>query len=117
MTHGMFNYDPKFFWHLCRENEYEIMSLGVSEDGSGAVPESVLANNLKFTGRNAIFSAAVPDFMIRATLLKKNDRPFVTPLDLPPNIKTERPVGFLGRALKRLVARYTEPTESQWRSR
>jgi SAM-dependent methyltransferase len=87
MTHGMFNYDPKFFWHLCRENEYEVLNLRVTHESSGSIPVSVQDSNCRFGGY-VVADVAVPNFMIRAALRKVHDRPFVTPLDIPVMIKS-----------------------------
>jgi SAM-dependent methyltransferase len=87
MTHGMFNYDIKFFWHLCRENEYEVLNLRVTHDGSGSIPVSIQDSNCRFGGY-VVADVAVPNFMIRAALRKVHDRPFVTPLDIPVIIKS-----------------------------
>jgi hypothetical protein len=87
MTHGLINYNPKFFWHLCRENEYEVLFLKVCSHGTHSVPSNVLESNIQFSGHQHISIEAIPDFTIRAALRKKLDRPFVTPLDIPPITK------------------------------
>lgn len=103
MTHGLINYNPKFFWHLCRENGYEVLFLKVSSHGINRVPENVLASNIQFSGHQHISIEAIPDFSIRAALRKKNNQPFVTPLDIPPITKTEKPAGLFGRVLKAIA--------------
>jgi hypothetical protein len=94
MNHGLINYNPKFFWHLCRENGYEVLSMIVTGWTATPVPENVLDSNRVYGHPakiaddgvyfiNSKIAESVPDFMIRATLRKLDDRPFVTPLDLP----------------------------------
>jgi hypothetical protein len=87
MNHGLLNYNPKFFWHLCRENSYEVLSLRTCLSGSNPVPQNIIDSNIQFGGsRDLIEVSAVPDFFITAALRKRNDCPFVTPLDLPPEL-------------------------------
>jgi hypothetical protein len=94
MNHGLINYNPKFFWHLCRENNYEVLSMVVTSGAATPVPENILESNRTYgrtlktedNGKSYIDSKiakAVPDFAIRTSLRKVDDRPFVTPLDLP----------------------------------
>jgi hypothetical protein len=88
MNHGLVNYNPKFFWHLCRENKYEVLMMKVTSWTSTPVPENVLDSNRVHGGANqslinSKIAESVPDFMIRASLRKLEDLPFVTPMDLP----------------------------------
>lgn len=87
MNHGLVSYNPKFFWHLCRENGYEVLSMKVTSWTATPVPENVLASNQTYGHSDRLINKkiaeAVPDFMIRASLRKLDDRPFVTPMDLP----------------------------------
>ena len=93
MTHGLFGYNMQFFWVLCRENDYEVLDLGLVHCGSAPIHVDVVTTNTQ-TARLAAHSdpryslpinseLAVPIFMIRAALRKANDRPYCTPLDLP----------------------------------
>ena len=86
MTHGLFTYTPKFFWNLCRENGYEPLTLKTIYCGSGPVPQNVRDSNVQFAGEDTIGIDVVPDCAIVAALRKPHDRPFVTPLDVPPEI-------------------------------
>src|ERR1700737_1931507 len=90
-NHGLINYNPKFFWLLCRENEYEVLSLGFSSSGSNPVPQNIIDSNLEFGGsRCRLDVTTIQDFAITAILRKRDNRPFVTPLDLPPEIMPRR---------------------------
>lgn len=91
MTHGLINYTPKFFWHLCRENEYEVIILRVSSHPANPVPQNIRDSNLSFASYDPIYiDQVVPDFTIVAALRKARDRAFVTPLDIPPEAMSAR---------------------------
>ena len=93
MTHGMFGYNMQFFWVLCRDNDYEVLDLGLVYCGSAPIHPDVIDSNSRmarfathFDKRYALPISPeldVPIFMIRATLRKASDRPYSTPLDLP----------------------------------
>jgi hypothetical protein len=83
MTHGLITYTPKFFWHLCRENDYEPLILRITSFPPNPVPQNIRDCNLAYQGHDSISVDQVPDFMIGAALRKRQDRAFVTPLDLP----------------------------------
>jgi hypothetical protein len=85
MTHGLFNYTPKFFWHLCRENGYGVIKLLIAPFGRGPVHPDVLQSNATWA-KGADYPplpAEIEDLSIIAILRKPDDRPFWTPLDLP----------------------------------
>jgi len=84
MTHGLVTYTPKFFWHLCRENSYEPITLRVSAHPAAEVPQDIRDSNLRFAGFDPIDPGLeIPNFMVAAALRKLHDKPFVTPLDIP----------------------------------
>lgn len=99
MMHGLFNYNPKFFWHLCRENSYTVLFLKVCSEASNPIPAEILDSNIQHSGHQYISIETVPDFTIRAAFRKNNPAsPFVTPLDLPAEVKMGRPAkGWLNR--------------------
>jgi hypothetical protein len=85
MNHGLVNYNMKFFWHLCRENPYQVMSLRMISLGSEPVPENVLYSNVAY-GRDMPYledASSVPNFLIMASLRKSSDAPYSTPMDIP----------------------------------
>jgi SAM-dependent methyltransferase len=91
MTHGLITYTPKFFWNLCRENDYQILFLRVDGYPGISVPSDVRSSNMQFAGADDIPSEmTVPDFAVRAALRKTHDSAFITPLDLPPELMTKR---------------------------
>jgi hypothetical protein len=84
-THGLFVYTTKFFWHLCRENGYEVMRLEMVPVGQSAMPQDVIDSNRRW-GRlppSGFETELIRDWLILASLRKLTDRQFVTPLDLP----------------------------------
>jgi hypothetical protein len=87
MNHGLINYNAKFFWHLCRENNYGVVSLTVADAGANPVPSDIVSSNKELgDGWHGLKGGEVPDFMIYATLRKTSPLPFVTPLDIPVEI-------------------------------
>jgi SAM-dependent methyltransferase len=93
LTHGMLGYNLQFFFVLCRDNNYEVLDLGLVYCGSAEVNADVVTSNAQFARfanhrdpRYAIKmdpGLKVPIFMIRAILRKPKMQPYVTPLDLP----------------------------------
>jgi hypothetical protein len=81
MTHGLVNYTLKFFWHLCRENEYQAIALELF-----VRPEKPMARNVVEFGTRfgkpqpLLHSVMVRDCLILAILGKPHDRDFVTPM-------------------------------------
>jgi len=84
MNHGMINYNLKFFWHLCRENNYEPIKLRFDGHGKTGVPKNIVDSNIQFASADAFIpTEEVYDFMIFAVLRRTSAAPFCTPLDLP----------------------------------
>jgi hypothetical protein len=105
MNHGIVNYNMKFFWHLCRENEYEAVRLKISSCGVNPVPRNIIDSNRIYGGEGDFIKVEeVPDFAISAALRKVTDTPYVTLLDVPPEIMPamKRPLPSWER-LKRMV--------------
>jgi len=107
MTHGLVNYTPKFFWHLCRENDYVSLTLKTISCGSAPVPQNIRDSNMQFAGEDPISVADVTDFVIVAAIRKPHDYPFVTPLDVPPEVmpaKRQPPKKIFRRAASYLAS-------------
>ncbi|WP_315763389.1 methyltransferase domain-containing protein [Bradyrhizobium sp. SZCCHNS2005] len=104
MTHGLITYTPKFFWHLSRENDYQIVWLKfVSHHPINPVPQNIRDSNIQFSGIDLIpADHIVPDFMVIAAIRKPDDSPFVTPLDVPPEVMPKKKPK--SRSLKQMVA-------------
>jgi hypothetical protein len=45
LTHGLVVYTIKFFWHLCRENGYEVLRLEMLPFGHAPMPQNVVDSN------------------------------------------------------------------------
>ena len=81
-THGLVNYTPKFFWMLCRSNEYEFLDFSVqhSELKENIHPDIVLS--IKQTGNKVPDGKFVATTAgIRTLLRKKKNAGFVPPFD------------------------------------
>jgi hypothetical protein len=80
ITHGLINYTMKFFWHLCRENDYEVITLRL-----WVCPEVPMEQNAVEFGIEFAESEPLPgpimmrNMLIRGALGKPHDRPFMTP--------------------------------------
>ncbi len=81
MTHGLVNYTLKFFWHLCRENDYEALSLNLGIGDEQPMDRNVIEFGVHF-GKPQPLLDPVPirDCYITAILRKPHDRAFVTPM-------------------------------------
>jgi hypothetical protein len=85
LTHGLVVYSIKFFWHLCRENGYEVLRLEMLPQGSAPMPRNVIDSNRRW-GRLPAFDAealAIQNWLMMASLRKLTEQPFVTPIDVP----------------------------------
>lgn len=105
MNHGLINYNMKFFWHLCRDNGYEVVLLRMVPFGAGDVPENILDSNRTYGGSFASTEgiSGVPNLLIMASLRKNSDAPFNTPLDIPAEL--QRKTRSLRRFASDLVRR------------
>lgn len=81
-THGLVNYTPKFFWMLCRSNEYEFLDFSVQH---GELKENIhpdIILSIKQTGNNVPNKKFVTTTAgIRTLLRKKKNAGFVPPFD------------------------------------
>jgi SAM-dependent methyltransferase len=92
LTHGLVTYTMKFFWHLCRENNYEVLRLEMTPGGTASLSDDIIATNNQFgrRGEGAEFQAeAIRDWAIVASLRKVRNATYVTPLDVPPEVMPE----------------------------
>jgi hypothetical protein len=108
MNHGLINYNMKFFWHLARENGYEVLALRMSSWETNPVPQNIIDNNQHFHGDNDFLkTTSTADFMITAIFRKVSDAPYVTPLDLPPAImpKATQSLGTWEKIRRRIGGR------------
>ncbi len=104
MNHGLVNYNMKFFWHLCRDNGYEVLSLRLIPFGGGRVPANIVDSNAAYHGEKDRVQdiVDVPNLLIMASLRKVVDKPYNTPLDIPPQFaRTTASLGDFGKGVLR----------------
>jgi hypothetical protein len=86
LTHGLFSYNLQFFWLLCRENNYEVLNLGLQHYGGATISPDVVYSNSTYAKSGANLpraDLAVPLLHINAILRKPTKKPYVTMLDVP----------------------------------
>jgi hypothetical protein len=91
INHGIFNYNPKFFWHLARSNDYKWHRLDFYGGGAKYKLPSNLLDYIK--ERDAVAfktmeQRELSDYGILVALEKVLDIPFIPPLDVNTGIKT-----------------------------
>jgi hypothetical protein len=93
LTHGVIGYNMQFFFLLCRDNDYEVLDLGLIYCGSAAMHPDILSSNAQFSKLSTHFNPTfclpidpdmgVPILAIRGVLQKAKNQPYFTPLDVP----------------------------------
>ena len=83
MTHGLVTYTMRFFWHLCRENRYEPITLKLLICPESPIERNVVESNRELRAPCPLPNVMIRDIFIQATLRKADDRQFETPMDLP----------------------------------
>jgi hypothetical protein len=81
-THGLINYTPKFFWMLCRSNEYEFLDFSIQygEPKDDLHPDII--QSIQQTGNRVPTEKFVSTTSgIRTLLRKKKSAGFVPPFD------------------------------------
>ena len=96
-THGLINYTPKFFWMLCRSNNYEFLDFSIHcAKNENLHPDILLSiEQTKNKWENINFQTTTSG--IRVLLRKKNTNCFVPPFD-----------GHVEGALNKTPLRYNE---------
>lgn len=80
LTHGLFNYTAKFFWHLCKANNYEVLSLQIGRGYEHPLDNDIVNAGIHFGKPSPIIDPPVIwDCYIRAILGKSRGGDFVTP--------------------------------------
>jgi hypothetical protein len=100
--HGLFNYNPRFFWKLRDANDYEVLSMKVFTSGEEPVPPHIQENNERFGGGLSIGVSHLTSMSIRVSFRKRNRRPFGSPMDLPDAMMPGR-LKKLATAAKRAI--------------
>jgi|ERR1700733_4263368 len=78
LDHGMIAYQPKFFHHLSRDNDYEILFFKIVPNKSWSAPDYFYEYNSPY---NLPIPESGPSVMLRAAFRKKDNRKFKTPVD------------------------------------
>jgi len=96
-THGLINYTPKFFWMLCRSNNYEFLDFSIHCAKNEKLHPDILLSieQTKNKWENINFQTTTSG--IRVLLRKKNTNCFVPPFD-----------GHVEGALNKTPLRYNE---------
>jgi hypothetical protein len=80
MTHGLVNYTLKFFWHLCRENDYEALSLRLGIGPEQPMERNMIEFGVHFGKPEPLDPVPFRNCYIAAILRKSHSRAFVTPM-------------------------------------
>lgn len=95
LNHGLFNYNPKFFWHLARSNDYTwLYATYYGGPENMAIPDNIR----DFTGQYEAESARklqarrVDDYGMQIAFKKRADIEFVPPIDVDTGTKTDNAV-------------------------
>lgn len=83
LTHGLYQYSLKFFWHLCRDNDYEILRLQLIPWRALPMPANVIESNARWgSSHYPPLPPQILEIGYMAVLRKRHDRPFQVALDL-----------------------------------
>ena len=86
LNHGLINYNPKFFWMLCRSNDYEVIDFRYGYDKTGyEFPDNIsdFMDIFHVNSKSLFRTTRVVDAYIYVVLRKKHLSCFVPPLDVP----------------------------------
>jgi hypothetical protein len=88
MTHGLVNYNLKFFWALARSNNYQVLHMDLSLGGAEyPLPADILDGIGQYGNVKGRPPYKTSDVGILSILRKVHDIPFVGPLDIPAGTK------------------------------
>jgi hypothetical protein len=79
ITHGLVNYTMKFFWHLCRENEYEVIAMRLWVGPEMPMERNAVEFGIEFEEPQTLTPPMMRNMFIRCALRKPHERQFVTP--------------------------------------
>lgn len=85
LNHGLFNYNPKFFWMLARSNGYKVVSANCGwAPTSYDFPENIVENIAQYNPKVREHSKRqITDSGIVYILQKIYDMPYIPPIDVP----------------------------------
>jgi hypothetical protein len=86
LTHGLLNYNPKFFWALAAANGYKWLDAGFKQaPESYGLPVDIAAEFGKFDPAAGESGMTFRDAGMRIILQKLYDFEFMSPIDMPPD--------------------------------
>ena len=91
LNHGMVNYNPKFFWHLARSNDYKWLYMSYyGGENRYPIAENIIHSVQQYDPRSAeaIRHAKISDYAMLIALKKTLDIPFVAPIDVDTGTRT-----------------------------
>jgi hypothetical protein len=89
--HGFISYNPRFFWMLCRSNDYKIVLMTMDKsEREAAFPENVLDSVSSYDprARSRFADYRMPETALIVVLQKIRGAPFVVPIDIPTGTTT-----------------------------
>lgn len=94
LDHGLFNYNPKFFWHVARSNDYGWL-YGDFYGGSSCneIPRDIrdFVNEYEPESSGHLTGRKIGNYGIQIAFRKTFDIPFVPPIDVPTGTKVSDP--------------------------
>jgi hypothetical protein len=86
IDHGFVAYQPKFFFRLCKQNDYELLRFTLTASPASPVPAYVHEYNERWGGA---MPESVTDVTLRVALRKRWETPFSSPVDAAPHLIPE----------------------------
>lgn len=81
-THGLINYTPKFFWMVCRSNNYEFLDFSIQASAkSESIHPDILLSIEQTQNKWGTYNFQTTTSGIRVLLKKKTSKSFVPPFD------------------------------------
>lgn len=81
-THGLINYTPKFFWMLCRSNNYEFLDFSIQASAKNeSIHPDILLSIEQTQNKWGTNNFQTTTSGIRVLLKKKTSKSFVPPFD------------------------------------
>ena len=95
LVHGLFNYNPKFFWMIARSNSYKICLMDYCMEVQGHPVPSQIADFVRQYRPNIstrLEGCRTSDAGIDVVLQKVVDMPFIPPIDVDTGARTDNQV-------------------------
>lgn len=95
LGHGLFSYNPKWFWALARSNRYGWLRFEYDVGGNSEQirPDIVQAiTHMSPANEARLRDYRATDCAMAVVFQKLHDEPFIPPLDVPSEIRTDDPI-------------------------